>query len=155
MTGSPAPTAASGNLLADYYEMLPRAIAHCVPDPAPVTEPASFSPGFSLPELTGEVREFLAAATVTWQPLGEYAGHPITMLDLSGNPGTNTTKTFASLVIVARAVEFIRRTGEPIVIFSPTSANKGATLRDAALRAIAAGLVTPDQLRVVILVPDC
>ncbi|HLX48823.1 MAG TPA: DUF6002 family protein [Streptosporangiaceae bacterium] len=154
MTGSPAPTAASGNLLADYYEMLPRAIAHCVPDPAPVTEPASFSPGFSLPELTGEVREFLAAATVAWQPLGEYAGHPVTLLDLSGNPGTNTTKTFASLLIVARAVEFINRTGEPIMIFSPTSANKGVALRDAVLRAIQAGLARPDQLRVAILVPE-
>lgn len=162
MTGHPASAAGQaapaaetcGNMLLDHYGMLPRAIAACVPDPSPVNEPDAFSPGFSLPELTGGVRELLAAATVTWRPLGEYAGHPVILLDLGGNPGTHTTKTFASLLIVARAVEFIRRTGEPIMIFSPTSANKGTALRDAVLRAIRAGLVTPEQLRVVILAPQ-
>jgi len=45
------------------------------------------------------------------------------MLDLAREPGT-TPRDFASLLIVARAVQYIRRTGEPIMIFSPTSANK-------------------------------
>jgi hypothetical protein len=159
MTHSTAPSAAadhntaSGNLLTDYYDLLPLAVAHCVSDPSPITEPSSFSPGFGLPELASGVRDFFAAASGSWLPLGEYADHQVTMFDLSQNPGTNTTKTFASLLIVARAVEFIRRTGEPIMIFSPTSANKGVALRDAVLRAIQTGLARPDQLRVAILVP--
>lgn len=142
------------NLLVDYQELLPRAIAECVEDPAPVTDdPARFSPGFALPEPGDAVRDFYAPATAGWSPLGEYAGHQLTLLDLAGNPATNTTKTYPSLLIVARAVEYIRRTGEPVMIFSPTSANKGTALRDAVLRAIDAGLVTPEQLRVAILAP--
>src|SRR5215472_6988387 len=162
MTADPAPASAgsraqpaavAGNLLLDYYDLLPRAVAACVPDPSPVTTPGEFTPGYELPELDADVREFLAAATVSWRLLGDYAGHQIMLLDLAQNPGTNTTKTFPSLLIVARAVEFIRRTGQPIMIFSPTSGNKGTALRDAVLRAIQAGLVTPEQLRIVVLAP--
>ena len=40
-----------------------------------------------------------------------------------------------------------------MLIFTPTSANKGTALRDAVLRALDAGLVTPDQLRVAVLAP--
>src|SRR5690348_4560547 len=116
----------SGNLLIDYLDLMPRSVDACVPDPAPVTgAPARFSPGFAFPEPTDAVRELYAAATAGWHRLGSYAGHRLSLLDLAGNPGTHTTKTFASLLIVARAVEYIRRTGEPITIFSPTSANKG------------------------------
>jgi len=143
----------SHNLLLDFYDLLPRAIAHCVEDTAPVKDPDAFSPGFLLPELGDDVREFLSVATAEWQPVGVYSGHNVSLLDLTGNPGTRTTKTFASLLIVARAVEYIRRTGERVVIFSPTSANKGVALRDAVLRAITTGLVTPDQLRIVTLAP--
>jgi hypothetical protein len=50
-------------------------------------------------------------------------------------------------------VEYIRRTGEHMLIFSPTSANKGVALRDAVARAIETRLVTADQLRVVTLAP--
>ena len=144
----------TGNLLVDFPDMVARAVAECVDDPAPVTtDPTAFTPGFDLPEPDAAMRAFYAAATATWSPLGDYHDHRLTLLDLAGNPGTHTTKTFASLLIVARAVQHIRRTGEPIVIFSPTSANKGTALRDAVLRAIDAGLVTPEQLRVVILAP--
>jgi hypothetical protein len=143
-----------GNLLVDHQELLPRAIAECVEHPDPVTDdPARFSPGFALPELTDAVREFYSPATARWTPLGEYAGRRLTMLDLAGNPATHTTKTYPSLLIVARAVEYIRRTGEPVMILSPTSANKGTALRDAVLRALDAGLATPDQLRVAIIAP--
>ena len=149
-----ATPSASGNLLTDYLDLMPLSVAACVANPAPVTgDPARFSPGFALPEPTEEVRQFYAAATVGWRPLGEYAGHRLSLLDLAGNPGTHTTKTFPSLLIVARAIGYIRRTGEPVTIFSPTSANKGTALRDAVLRAIEANLVTPEQLRVVILAP--
>lgn len=145
----------TANLLTDFYDLLPRAIDRCVHGATePVTaDPAAFSPGFALPELDARMLEYFAAATAHWCQLGEYGGHRLKLLDLTANPGTGTTKTFASLLIVARAVEYIRRTGEPIMIFSPTSANKGVALRDAVLRAIDAGLVAPEQLRVVVLAP--
>lgn len=99
------------------------------------------------------MRTLLAPATARWQDLTTYQGHRVVLLDLTGNPGTHTTKTFASLVIVARAVEHLRRTGQPVIIFSPTSANKGTALRDAVLGAYDAGLATPEQLRIVVLAP--
>ncbi|RJL21439.1 DUF6002 family protein [Bailinhaonella thermotolerans] len=147
-------SARTANLLADFYDRLPRAIAACVDDPAPVKDGSAFSPGFLLPELDDRMREYLSVATASWQGLGTYGGHRLSLLDLTGNPGTGTTKTFASLLIVARAVEYIRRHGERVTIFSPTSANKGTALRDAVLRAIEAGLVEPGQLRVVVLAPE-
>lgn len=146
--------AIAGNLLLDYYDLLPSAIAALVPDPSPVTTPGSFTPGYALPELDDQVRTYFAAASTSWRLLGEYCGRRIMLLDLAENPRTHTTKTFPSMLIVARAVEYIRRTGQPIMIFSPTSANKGTALRDAVLRAIEAGLVTPEQLRIVVLAPS-
>lgn len=142
------------NLLADFYDRLPRSIAACADDTAPVKNGSVFSPGFLLPELDDRLLDYLSVATATWQGIGSYGGHRLTLLDLTRNPGTGTTKTFPSLLIVARAVEYIRRYGEPITIFSPTSANKGTALRDAVLRAIDAGLVEPEQLRVVVLAPE-
>lgn len=141
------------NLILDYYDRLPTVIARCVDDPAPVKDPAAFSPGFLLPELDTQIRQFFGGAEASWSHLADLDGGRLTMLDLTRNPGTRTTKTLASLLIVGRAIEYIRRTGEPIVIFSPTSANKGTALRDAVFRAYECGLVTPDQLRVAILVP--
>jgi Family of unknown function (DUF6002) len=152
---APARSAELGlaNLLVDFYELMPSAVAECVPDTAASKDGGEFSPGFALPELDERMLRFFAAGMAGWQRLGEYGGHRLALLDLTGNPGTRTTKTFASLLIVARAVEYIRRTGEPIVIFTPTSANKGTALRDAVLRAVDAGLVEPEQLRVVVLAP--
>ncbi|WP_433616721.1 DUF6002 family protein [Dactylosporangium sp. CA-139114] len=143
----------SRNVLLDHYDELPEIIRAAGANPAPVTEPEAFSPGFQFPQLDAATRRFLEVAEVAWTPLPDYRDRQVRLLDLMRNPGTNTTKTLASLLIVARAVEFIRRTGESIVIFSPTSANKGTALRDAVWRAIDAGLVTAEQLRVVILAP--
>ncbi len=144
---------ATANLVLDSYDRLPEVIARVVDDPAPVKDPTAFSPGFLLPDLDAGTRRFFGAAEAGWRPLGDTGGHRTALLDLSRNPGTNTTKTFPSLLIVARAVEYVRRTGERVLIFTPTSANKGTALRDAVLRAIDAGLVTPDQLRVAVLAP--
>lgn len=76
------------------------------------------------------------------------------LLDLMRNPGTRTTKSIASLTMVARAVHHIRTTGERLVLLTPTSGNKGTALRDAVARAYASGLATPDQLRLVVVVPE-
>jgi len=143
----------TGNLLLDFYDRLPDVISACVDDVAPVRDDAAFSPGFALPELSNAVKEFLSAGAVRWHAVGTYRGRRISILDLAGNPATHTTKTYASLLIVARAAEYIRRTGEHIMIFSPTSANKGVALRDAVLRALRTGIVRAEQLRIVTLVP--
>ncbi|MBR7835037.1 hypothetical protein KDL01_17310 [Actinospica durhamensis] len=144
----------TANLLIDYYDTL-REVAEefdAVPRAASAA-PGTCVPAFALPEPTAQVREFLEVARVRWRGAGEYRDQRLHLLDLALNPGTNTTKTFPSLLIVARAVEHIRTTGRPLVIFSPTSGNKGTALRDAVHRAIRAGLVTPDQLRIMVLAP--
>lgn len=78
----------------------------------------------------------------------------LVLLDLMGNPGTLTVKTLASHVIVARAVRHTETTGEPVMLVTPSSANKATALRDAVLRAYRTGLATPAELRIVSLVPD-
>lgn len=153
---APAPgvrATGTANLILDWYDRLPDVIARLVQDPAPVKDPDAFSPGFLLPDLDDGLREFFAVAGAGWRPVGDTAGVPTALLDLTANPGTGTTKTFASLLIVARAVEYVRRTGEQVLIFSPTSANKGTALRDAVLRAVEAGVIEPEQVRVAVLAP--
>jgi hypothetical protein len=86
--------------------------------------------------------------------LGEYKGRRLSLLNLMMNPGTRTTKTFASLLMVSRAVRYIRDTGEAILILTPTSGNKGIALRDAVERAIQTGLVRKEQLRIMTLLPS-
>ncbi|HEY6748833.1 MAG TPA: DUF6002 family protein [Mycobacteriales bacterium] len=76
------------------------------------------------------------------------------LLDLMRNPGTRTTKTMASLLMVCRAISHIRRTGERVLVLTPTSGNKGTALRDAIARAYATGLANPQQLRMVMVVPE-
>ncbi|MFF7772730.1 DUF6002 family protein [Streptomyces massasporeus] len=76
------------------------------------------------------------------------------LLDLMRNPGARTTKTVASLLMIARAVSHIRRTGERVLLVTPTSGNKGTALRDAVARAYETGLATPDELRIVMLAPE-
>jgi uncharacterized protein DUF6002 len=144
---------ATRNLILDYYDRLPAVIDRYVPDTAPDERMDAFTPGFALPELDDRVRDYFAVAEADLHDLGEYGDSKLMLLDLMRNPGTNTTKTLASLLIVARAVEYIRRTGHPVLIFSPTSANKGTALRDAVWRAIDTGLATREQLRIVTLAP--
>jgi hypothetical protein len=147
------PSRTTRNLILDYYDRLPGVIARCVEDVAPVKDPTAFSPGFLLPEPDAAMRDFFAVAEARWWELGEHDGGRLSLLDLTRNPGTYTTKTLASLLIVARAVEYIRRTDESVLIFSPTSGNKGTALRDAVRRAVRCGLVGAEQLRVAVLAP--
>jgi hypothetical protein len=112
-----------------------------------------FQPGWKLPGLDDRLEEFFAPSTVSWASLGSYGETELSLLDLRGNPGTRTTKTFASLLMVARAVAHIQATGDRIAIVTPSSANKATALRDAVLRAIQTGLVSAGQLQVVSLVP--
>jgi Family of unknown function (DUF6002) len=112
-----------------------------------------FTPGFALPPIDEPLRRYFSASEIAITDFGSYQGKRLRMLDLMRNPRTRTTKTGPSLVIVARAVEFIRRTGEPVLLVSPSSGNKVTALRDAVLRAYEAGLATPDKLGIVVVVP--
>jgi hypothetical protein len=103
--------------------------------------------------MTPSLKEFLSASALSYRPLPSYQGKALALLDLRQNPATGTTKTFASLVIVARAVRYIQATGQRVTIVTPSSANKATAMRDAVLRALTCGLVMDDQLNVVVVVP--
>ncbi|MEU9504862.1 DUF6002 family protein [Micromonospora sp. NPDC048170] len=112
----------------------------------------TFVPVSGLPD-DERLDAFFAPSDVAFHALGEYRGKRLTLLDLMRNPRTRTTKTYPSLVIVARAVQHIWQTGERVMIVTPSSANKATALRDAVLWAIECDLVTPEQLQILSVVP--
>jgi hypothetical protein len=109
--------------------------------------------GRHLPAPGPEFTAFRSASDIAVADLGEYHGRRLRLLDLMRNAGTRTTKTFPSLLIVARAAEHVRRTGERVMIVTPSSGNKATALRDAVLTAHRTGLATPDELSIMVLVP--
>ncbi|HEX5114129.1 MAG TPA: DUF6002 family protein [Pseudonocardiaceae bacterium] len=140
------------NSLSRYGEYVRVALAALSKEeqPAPTRE---FHPGYELPDPTEELVELFAPSKLAFADLGSYRSKHLTLLDLTRNPHTRTTKTCASLVIVARAVHYIQTTGERVMILSPSSGNKATALRDSVLRAFQAGLVTPEQLQIVVVIP--
>jgi hypothetical protein len=107
---------------------------------------------FILPKLDEDLTAFFCAE-ITWGRLGTWRDRDLHLLNLMGDPWTRTTKTLASLVMVARAVHHIRRTGERILMVTPTSGNKGTGIRAAIARAYQSGIVDPRDLRSVVVVP--
>lgn len=155
VTGVSTAGGISVNAFADYEGQLRSALAEVGRSrPATGNDPAGFEPAFELPESTPELADYFSVANLRFSALGEAGGSSLTLLDMMGNPATRTVKTLASLVIVARAVRHIQVTGEPVMIVTPSSANKATALRDAVLRAHEFGLAGHDQLQIVSLVPD-
>lgn len=113
-----------------------------------------FNPGWRIPDRAPALEQFFEPSTIRWAPLAREGDVNLSVLDMCSNPATRTTKTNPSLLMVARAVHHIRTVGERIVIVTPSSANKATALRDAVLRAITCGLVTPDELSIVCIVPS-
>lgn len=140
------------NALAHYYPEVQRALAF-LDDTRGDDTRGDDTPAFRLPELSEPLVRFFAASDVGVVDLPGYRGRTLRLLDLTRNPRTRTTKTLASLVIVARAVRHIRETGERIMIVTPSSANKATALRDAVERALDVGLAGPDELRITSVVP--
>jgi hypothetical protein len=70
------------------------------------------------------------------------------------NPATRTTKSLASLLMVARAVAYLRRTNRRVMLLTPSSANKATALRDAVFRAIDCGLADRDRLQITSVIPE-
>jgi hypothetical protein len=139
------------NALAHYYPQLQATLSRLAEEADDGVD--EFTPGLRLPDLTAPVRSYLSVSGLVHSPIAEYHGHQLSILDLTRNPATRTTKTFPSLVMVARAVEFIRETGQRVTIVTPSSANKAVALRDAVLRAITCGLVGSDELNIVSIIP--
>lgn len=151
VTSNPAtlsgPVAALDNTLAHYHGELAALLARST------TASEGFDPGVDLPVLDERLRAFYSASALSWHSLPSLGGTALSLLDLRHNPGTRTTKTMASLLLVARAVAHLHRGGDPVTIVTPSSANKATALRDAVWRAIDSGLVERDQLSVVSVVP--
>ncbi|MGK5543709.1 DUF6002 family protein [Streptomyces sp. URMC 127] len=145
-------TVVQDHAIAAYYERVQEALDHLAAGRR--HPPEGFSPGPRLPPLTDRLRAFLSVSGLAATDLGAHHGTRLLLLDLMRNPGTRTTKTMASLVIVARAVHHVHETGEPLMLLTPSSANKATALRDAVERALAHGLVTADQLAVTCVVPE-
>ncbi|OKK21982.1 hypothetical protein AMK16_01695 [Streptomyces sp. CB00455] len=149
-TGTQCPQA-----LTHYDEELRAVLAAAADAPAPGgAHIGGFAPAWELPAPGADLERFFAPSGISAHVLDDDGGRRIGLLNLMHNPRTRTTKTFASLVIVTRAVAHIRRTGEPVMIVTPSSANKATALRDAVLRAHESALVTPEQLRIVCVVPS-
>ncbi|MEU6219996.1 DUF6002 family protein [Streptomyces sp. NPDC047022] len=140
-----------GYVFSRYEQQLRQALDQA----ARIRPPADhFTPPFELPQGSAELNEFFSVATPRFAELGSVGRTRLVLLDLMSNPDTRTVKTLASLVIVARAVLHTERSGEPVLIVTPSSANKATALRDAVLRAYRHGLSTPDKLRIATVVPQ-
>ncbi|QCX74080.1 hypothetical protein C9F11_01885 [Streptomyces sp. YIM 121038] len=151
-TATPSATGADTGLcrvLVRYYDELAATLDHTRRS----SRTDAFSPGWDLPPLSPALEVFLAPAAISAPELGTYGDTRLTLLNLMHNPDTRTTKTLASLMIVARAVAHIQRTGEAVMIITPSSANKATALRDAVRRAHETALAGPEQLRIVCVLP--
>ena len=136
--------------IVDYYDEIQKAADYCK---RPEENGELFDIPLKLPPLTEEMIEFFQPAKITHTSIDPFKGVNVTLLDLMNDPATQTTKSFASLGMVARAVHHIKSTGEPISIVTPSSANKGIALRSAVERAVKLGLVKAEQLRIITIMP--
>jgi hypothetical protein len=141
------------NALSRYYDGINAAVEELRSTRA-LAGTGWFQPDWDLPARSERLDAFFAPATLSGAQLGEYRGHPLWLLDMTGNPGTRTTKTFGSALIVARALRHIEKTGEPVLLLTPSAANKAVALRDAVERAYRVGLATPETLRATVVVPS-
>jgi hypothetical protein len=141
------------NALAHYYDVLKRSM-NGYQESDEFVPSDQFLPAFDLPVLDATMEKFLQPSGIGLADLGEYGDCSLRLFNLIGNPWTRTSKTFGSMINVARAVNHIRTTGERILIISPSSGNKGTALRGAVEHAIAVGLVRDTELQVATVSPE-
>ena len=82
-----------------------------------------------------------------------YKDYSIELLNLMSDPSTNTTKTFPTLLTVAKLIHHIEKTGETVIILTPSSGNKATAFRAAVEKAIEKKLVAAEKLRTITLIP--
>lgn len=141
------------NALAHYYDVLKQTMNEYQQSDRFVPS-KNFLPAFDLPVLDAAMTEFLRPSGIGLAGLGDYGDCSLHLLNLMGNPATRTTKTFGSMINIARAVNHIRNTGERVCIISPSSGNKATALRNAVERAVSVGLVSETELQIVTVVPE-
>jgi hypothetical protein len=149
--GSPAtPATHVDNALIAYLDDVQEAMRLVAATKTPTER---FEPAWRLPERSERLERFFSTSSLSLAGMARVGDAELFLMDLTQNPGTGTTKTFGSHVIVARALRHTQDTGEPVLLLTPSAANKAVALRDAVLRAYRAGLATPETLRVVTIVP--
>ncbi|OKI20344.1 DUF6002 family protein [Streptomyces sp. CB03911] len=141
------------NALAHYYDVLKNSM-NAYQRSAEFVPSANFLPDFDLPVLDATMEKFLQPSGIGITGLGDYGDCSLHLLNLMGNQGTRTTKTFGSMINIARAVHHIRTTGERVFIISPSSGNKATALRNAVERAVSVGLVRDTELQIATVVPE-
>ncbi|MGP3987954.1 DUF6002 family protein [Streptomyces sp. 3N207] len=160
LTAAPQQQAPPGQPLTRHWDTV-RALVRALhegtaaAEPAAPQDPAAFTPDGELPPLDGPLRSFLAPAAARVVRLPDYRGTRLHLLDMCHGPGSRSVQSGGALVMVARAVQHVRRTGQDVTLLAPSSGNRATALRDAVLRAQQCGLAGPDQVRVVSLVPAC
>ncbi|AEX52506.1 hypothetical protein Rahaq2_2657 [Rahnella aquatilis CIP 78.65 = ATCC 33071] len=141
------------NSLAFYYNEIKEILLKGEYEFRQTVQNDDFNPGYELPPLDDRMVNFLNCSDVSWTEIDEYKNVNITILNMTKNKETQTTKIFASLIMVARVVAYINRSGKGVTIITPSSANKAMALREAVLRAISFKLVNPDKINIVSVIP--
>lgn len=139
------------NPICDYYDSISNQL-RAVTDHLEQSGDGLFTPGF-LPELDPQVTQFFSASSISYSLIDLGLGIETILLNMSRFERTRTTKTNPSLLMVARAIEHNRRSGEAVTIVTPSSGNKATALRAAVYRAYELGLASPDTLNIVCVVP--
>lgn len=108
---------------------------------------------FSLPALTEDYIKLFEHTKISIHSLNHYKNQSINLLNLMSDSDTNTTKSFASLLTVAKLINHIKTTNETMIILTPSSGNKAIAFRSAVARAITLGLVPKEKLRTFSIIP--
>lgn len=138
------------NPIAEYYAEIATLSKKIAAAQTPLDE---FCP-WELPALDEQMSKFYEASAIAYGTVDLGIDREVILLNMSTYAGTKTTKTNPSLLMVARAVQHTRQTGEPITIISPSSGNKATALRAAVERAYELGITSPDFLNIVVVVPQ-
>ncbi|WP_335945836.1 DUF6002 family protein [Pseudomonas sp. G166] len=139
------------NPICDYYDQICNELRAST-DHLEQAGDELFSPRY-LPELDPQIKQFFAASSISYSLIDLGLGIETILLNMSRFERTRTTKTNPSLLMVARAIEHSRRSGEAVTIVTPSSGNKATALRAAVYRAYELGLASPDTLNIVCVVP--
>ncbi|MCV2353170.1 DUF6002 family protein [Paucibacter sp. B2R-40] len=139
------------NPISDYYDAICTQLHENVGS-KDKNQDVIFSPNF-LPELDEQLRGYFSASSISYSSINIGLDIETILINMSRFERTRTTKTNPSLLMVARAIEHTRRTGEAITIVTASSGNKATALRAAVYRAYEFSLATPDTLNIVCVVP--
>lgn len=116
----------SDNLVERYYNLLLNSeeFFSSENNNTPSGSSHTFEPDFKIPFMDEKLKKYLSPTKASIVSIGKYKGREISLFNLMKNPATNTVKTYAATLMIARAVSHIREKREKIIVFSPSSGNK-------------------------------